>query len=65
MKLTQSEKIRIHAARNNLSMTKIYDALGISKQSGHYKLIGNRFTADELERIAEILNVSANELRRD
>lgn len=65
MKLTQKEKIKICAKRKNLSMTAIYTMLELSKQSGHYKLLSGTFTESELAKIADILEIKIEEIRRD
>lgn len=65
MKLTQAEKIKIHTARNNLTMLDVYKEIGISRTQGYHKLISNKFTDEELGVITSFLNVKPDDLKGD
>ena len=57
-----SEKIKILLIKRNMSQTELADkCLGISKNYFNNKLRQEKFTRDELEKMAEYLSAKYNE----
>ena len=52
MEITLLEKLQLIAQRKDLSITKIADNMGMSKQSLSAKLKRKTFTFDELEKLS-------------
>ena len=57
IKLKASEKIKILAKREKMTLQELAVRIGISRQSLHKKMAKNNFTEDEITEIARILGI--------